>query len=379
MKTRFPLAALFVIALSPTLFAQGGYYAVTNNDPPSAANSATILQLHHQGLEILKTVQTGAEGNGGGAFALPRIVLATNNGTTCAFVGDAGSSDVAAFQLPSLAKAGNYTDPKGSSTGFGNSLGLASRGDLVFVAYGVTANIGVFQISGGCKLTLLGTYNTAGSVAGLRVTPDGKTLVVGYGYGANSVDSFSLSSKGVLKENGPYPALNGPAGVDITSDSKYAIFGDATAGTTQLEVFPIQSNGTLGSEASFGGDGSLGSGQDSSSVWISPNGKFVYVSNNLSKQVTSVGFSESQLSMSYVGITTLNDSSQVISIGGLTTASPTGNGGGIYVAEFSSPDGLVGLLQINADGTTIEAPGSPFSNGQSSSLLSVAAYPIRTF
>ncbi len=103
------------------------------------------------------------------------------------------------------------------------------------------------------------------------------------------------------------------------------------------------------------------------------------MSNNLSKQVTSLGFSESPLSLSYVGITTLNDGGQIISIGGLTTASATGNGGGIYVAEFSSPDGLVGLLQINADGTTTEAAGSPFSNGASSSLLSLTAYPPRSF
>jgi len=94
--------------------------------------------------------------------------------------------------------------------------------------------------------------------------------------------------------------------------------------------------------------------------------------------VTSLGFTETPVNVSYVGITTLQDSGQIISIGGLTTASPSGNGGGLYVAEFDG-DGLVGLLRINADGTTTEAPGSPFDNGVASSLLSVAAYPPRSF
>ncbi|HTZ98551.1 MAG TPA: hypothetical protein VMB18_19265 [Terriglobales bacterium] len=382
MKRTPPLALviLSIVGLLPTYsLAQSGYYAITNNDPPGVSNSATIFQVKGKALKIIDNLSTGADGNGGGTFDLPRIVLGKTGSTQCLFVADAGSSDVASFQLPKLNKVGNYTDPQGNSTGFGSSMGLATRNNLLFAAYGTTANIGVFQIGSGCNLSLLGTYNAAGSVAGIRVSPDGKTLVVGYGYGANQVDSFSVSSAGALTENGPYASVNGAAGVDITADSKFAVFGDATGGTTQVEVYPINSNGTLGTETSFGGDGSLGSGQDSSSPWLSPNGKFLFISNNLSKQVTSLGFSESPLSVTYVGITTLQDSGQIISIGGLTTASPSGNGGGLYVAEFSSPDGLVGLLQINANGTTTEAPTSPFSTDVSSSLLSVAAYPSRSF
>jgi hypothetical protein len=385
MNKLYSLAAAIALmaaiaALSPrSALAQNENYVLTNNDPSSVANSTTLFKLDNKTLNLIKTVQTGGNGGGGGDFALDRIILTGNGTNRCLFVGDAGSSDIASFQFPSFAKVGNYTDPEGDSDGFGYSMGLAARGALLFAAYGITANIGVFEIETGCTLSLLGTYNAAGSVAGMRVAPDGKTLVVGYGYGANLVDSFAISSKGALKEGGPYPALNGPAGVDVTSDSKYAVFGDATGSTTQIEIFPIDSDGKLGTETSFGGDGSLGAGVDSSSVWISPNEKFLYVSNNLSTQVTSLAFSESPLDISYVGITTLNDSGEIISIGGLTTAVSSGNGGAIYVAEFSSPDGLVGLLLINSDGTTTEATGSPFTNGESSALLSLAAYPQRSF
>lgn len=373
------LAILSTLALLSTYsLAQSGYYAITNNDPPGVTNSATIFKVEGKALKIVDNLPTYGDGNGGGTFDLPRLALGHNGSTECLFVADAGNSEVTSFRLDTLSKVGVGLDPQGNSTGFGNSMGLATSGKLLFVAYTTSANIGVFKISSGCGLGLLGTYNTASSVAGIRAAPNEKTLVVGYGYGSNEVDSFSIGSNGELTENGPYPAMNGAAGVDITADSKFAVFGDATGGTTQVEVYPINSDGTLGTETSFGGDGSLGSGQDSSSPWISPNGKFIFIANNLSKQVTSLGLTQSPLNVSYVGITTLQDSANIISIGGLTTASPSGNGGGIYVAEFSG-DGLVGLLQINADGTTTEAPGSPFTNGVASSLLSVAAYPPRSY
>ncbi len=389
MNRRSVLAAIFsrsimscsiifcsIAFCSITALAQGGYYAVTNNDPPSSANSASIFKVQNQGLTLIENLPTGGNGGGGGYFALTRVVVAENNGQKCLFVGDASTSDVAAFALPSLTKAGNYTDPQGNSNAFFASLGLAARGNLLFAAYGVSINVGVFKIGTGCKLTLLGTYNTAEAVAGMKVTPDGKTLVLGYG---DSVDTYSISSQGVLTENGPYPGFNAPSGVDVTSDSKYAVFGDATGGTTQIEIYPINADGTLGTETNFGGDGSLGQGQDSSFVYLSPNQKFLYVSNNLSKQITSLTFSESPLKLSYVGISTLNGALNLTSIGGLVTAVPSGDGAGLYVAEFSGSLGEVGLLKINANGSTTEAPGSPFTNGVSSSLLSVAAYPPRSF
>src|ERR1700691_6219989 len=196
------LAAIVILSPAPAL-AQGGHYVVTNNDPSSVANSATIFKLEGMSLDAVKVLQTGGNGGGGGDFALVRVVLAGSGANQCLFVGDAGTSDIAAFTVPALAKVGNYTDPEGDSNGFGYSMGLAVRGKALFAAYGVSANIGVFEIQAGCKLKLLGTYDNAPgqSVSGMRVTPDGKTLVVGYGYGANLVDSFSISSMGVLTEN----------------------------------------------------------------------------------------------------------------------------------------------------------------------------------
>lgn len=369
--------------LTSTLaFAQSGNYVVTNNDPAGVANSATIFQVKNRGLELEKTIKNLGEGGGITVdIATPRVVVNENGASPCLFVSDEGSSDIASFQLPGLKKVGNYTDPNGKS-GQGFGLGLAARGNFLFAAYNLSINIGVWQIGSNCSLSLLGSYNSAASVSGLRVSPDGKTLVVGYGYPQEFVDSFSVGSAGALTELGPFSAPGCcPAGVDITKDGKYAVFG-SDANLTQLEIFPIDSDGTLGKGTLFGGDGQLGEGDLSSAVWFSPNDKFIFVSNSLSGQITSLGFSENPLTVSYIGITTLRNSDELEYIGGLATASLDGNGGGLYVAEFAgSPQatGLVGLLQINPDGTTTEVPGSPFSNGVTSALLSLAAYPPRRF
>jgi len=368
--------AIAVIFSSTFTLGQSGNYVVTNNDPSEAKNSASIFQLKNKALRLVETLETNGLGGGGGSdYGTPRVVV----NEKCLFVGDAGSSDIASFQLPTLKKLGNYVDPSGNSNQDG-TLALAARGSFLFAAYGVSANIGVWRIGSDCRLSLLGSYSSSVAVTGMRVTPDGKTLVASYGYPQEFVDSFSVSSNGVLTEKGPFQASGCcPAQVDITKDGKYAVFG-SDAGVTQVYIFPINSDGTLGAGTVFGGDGSLGEGFVASGVWLSPNEKFLFVSNNVTKQITSLAFDENPPTLSYIGITTLRNSAELTAIGGLTTSSPDGNGGAIYVAEDDSPaPGLVGLLQVNPDGTTTEAPGSPFSNGTTSVLFSLAAYPARSF
>src|SRR6202042_2750101 len=123
--------------------------------------------------------------------------------------------------------------------------GLTIGGDYLFAGYAGSSNIGVFKILAGCKLKLVGTKALPNAASGIRATPNGKTVVVAFGYGANQVDSFSVSASGKLTEKGPYPATAGAAGVDITKDGKYAIFGDAVGSSTEIEIYPINADGSL--------------------------------------------------------------------------------------------------------------------------------------
>jgi hypothetical protein len=389
VKTQFQwFLALVVVSacvLSRTADAQSTPFVVTNNNL-NGANTISALALVSGSLDFLGSLPTGGNGSGGGSFAISRAVVYVKDADKCGFFSDAGSSDVAAFKKVNTGgkQVGDFKDPKGNGgSGTSGGIGLTIGGDYLFAGYAGSSNIGVFKILAGCKLKLVGTKNIPNPAAGLRATPNGKTLLVAYGYGANQVDSLSVAANGRLTEHGPYAATAGAAGVDITKDGKYAIFGDAVGTPTEIEIYPINADGSLGKDHNFGGDGSLGAGVDSSNVWLSPNEKFLYVTNNLSAQITSLTFSETPLGLSYVNITTLKDASQIISTAEAATAATTGNGGYLYVSEYSDPNSFVALLHINSDGSTTEAAGSPYaitvSNGGGPGLQSLAAYPPRKF
>jgi hypothetical protein len=394
MKNQFKLllgtalVMLSALVLSPELRAAdaaGKQFVITNNNL-SAANTISALALSSGSLKFLTSLDTGGDGSGGGSFAIPRAVLYLHGADKCGFFSDAASSDIAAFKEVTKhgEKVGNFKDPKGNGgSGTSGGIGLTVGGSYLFASYAGSSNIGVWQILTGCKLKLLHTQTIPSPPASLRAAPDGKTLVLAYGYGANQVDSFSVGANGKLTEHGPYAATAGAAGVDITKDGKYAIFGDAVGTSTEIEIYPIKADGSLGKDNNFGGDGSLGAGVDSSDVWLSPNEKFLYVSNNLSAEVTSLQFSENPLGLSYVNITTLKDAKEIISIAEVTTSAATGNGGYLYLSEYSDPNSFVALLKINSDGSTTEVAGSPFaitvSEGGGPGLQSLVAYPIRGF
>jgi len=383
MKNLFTsfIAAALVAAVatiwSASLQASGNHPEVVTNNDLKGSNTVTFFKFTGTSLQNKGSAPTGGKGIGGGFAGLNRIVLGASGTTVCGFVGDAGSDDIAVFKVVNkvITKVGNFKDAHGSGKAHG--IGLAVTQNFLFAAYSSTKNIGVWEILSGCKLKLSGTYKSAGAVAGMRAAPNFKTLVVGYGSGVNKVDSFSIAANGKLTEHGPYPATAGAAGVDISADSAYAIFGDTTKSTTQVEIYPINSDGSLGKDNNFGGDGSLGSGVGSSNVWLSADEKFLFVSNNSSKQITSLAFMEGPLSLSYISITSLNNpGNEIISTAGINTILT----GYVVVAEDGSPDSSVGLLQINSNGSTTEISGSPFKISPGGpGLQSVMVGPPRPF
>jgi hypothetical protein len=68
-------------------------------------------------------------------------------------------------------------------------------------------------------------------------------------------------------------------------------------------------------------------------------------------------------------------------LGGLALINETGNGGGVYVAEFGNPAGIAMVTLTASPGKCAleEIKKSPFADPDSQGLLSIGAFPPRDF
>jgi 6-phosphogluconolactonase (cycloisomerase 2 family) len=365
---------------SPTQF-------VVLNDSPfrgrhEVPNDGTVFTFDSTspGLKLLETLITQGKA-GAPVQGLDEVAMVQQGTGACVYLTDAGSADVAAFVYPTFNQVGRNTMPNSKRTPLG--LGLAARGNYLFTSYNgynqASNYIATWKISAGCGLTFVTTLEIANNVTGMGISPDGRVLAVGYDFPLGSVDSFSVGSDGTLTEHGPWIGpFNSSDGVDITADSKFAIFAETAYGLgdpTQVGIYSINPDGSLGEYYTFGGDGSLGPGSTAQYVWLSPDEKFLYVSNN-SGHVTTLNFNEAAHTLTYSGCskrlkTTAN---------GMATALPVGSGGFLYVARPRNGAADVALLQIDSiTGCLTEVPGSPFSSGHEGVAESVAAWPPRPF
>jgi len=405
MKISFRLAFACIavvagIAVCATNPGASSEHYVLANDNSLPENLATVMKLggtsKNPVLTVGETLQTGVSQPFGG-FATPTVQIIRAGADVCVFIGNTpglGGNDISAFQYPGLQLVGNYSDPQVQST---STIAIAAHGSYLFAGYMSTVGdfyLDTWQINSDCSLSLLHTVIPANPIGSLAVTPNGQVLLASYTY-FGEVGSFSIASDGSLTPHGPYDEGDGEGGwggVDITADGKYALFNITSYPSppnddpyTQVNILPINSDGTLGKPYIFGGDGTLGLGYGAGAIRLSPNQKFIFTSDidSGSQQITSLNFTESPLDVTYGCIAKPRNLEQPTSIGGLATALPSGSGGGLYVTETSSrtASAAVALFGINpTTGCLKEAPQSPFSiNNLESELNWVAVWPPRPF
>jgi 6-phosphogluconolactonase (cycloisomerase 2 family) len=329
-------------------------FIYTNDNLANQTNSTTALKVNKKGaVKVIKTYSTGGKSTGSSSyFALVPLAVSRIKRSNCLFVSNGGDSTIAAFTI--TASTGRLRAVKGSPFSDGDSggqrygIGLAVGANrLLFAGNSSAGNISVLKISPTCALEVANTYAVAGSPDGMKVTPNGKYLIVSY---LGLVDSFQIDyTKGELTELGPFSPKGAAAGVDISCDSTTAYFGDA-ASHTQVEAFSISSSGELAELNNF----TNSNGQNSNNVLLSADRKKLYVSNTQSGQVTvlKVG-SHGALTYSR----TVNLKGKITYTLGLGT---NRRGTGIVVAEESNTEEAIGVLA--AKGTALEeVPGSPFA------------------
>ncbi len=173
-------------------------YVVDNDDNPTA-NTATFYTVGASGkLTLKKTVATGGTGLGGGYFADVRVNVSHSKTEPCVYISNATSNNVSAINESTLKRTGPFNAGKNDS-GASGGISLISTKSYVYAGFsGASAGAGQGTIAtyteeAGCKLKYVKSIPAVGlgqgifgigQPTGMDVTPDGKTMVVGYDDGS---------------------------------------------------------------------------------------------------------------------------------------------------------------------------------------------------
>jgi 6-phosphogluconolactonase len=374
-----PLSYLFtitgLIALSAGLEGQSSF--VYTNDDVFATNTISAFMAGTNGLTPIpgSPFNTGGGGAGGGGYAVNRIVVA---GGKFLMASNGGSHDISVFAIdPTMgtltpAPASPYS--AGSTASFGD-ISLAASADGKYLFAGVSSNntVVTFTIGLDGSLTPVASAPVPASPAGMRASADGKVLAVGLpGYNsAGGIAMFSIGASGSLTMVNGAPTFDGGsgylAGVDIDCADTHVFGSEMTTGNTTVDVFSIGSTGAL--TRIQGSPFTPGSGANSNVGILSPNDKFLFVSNQASGSVTVFNVNAGALSL--VTGSPFSLAPTATNPAGMATDQ---TGTTLYVAN--NPN-LIYVFNIAVDGSLSEVPGSPFTTNQSGGLLSLATFPAK--
>lgn len=356
-------------------------YLVSNDD--SFTNGVSFYTIGTDGgLTFQQEVAGPGLGINGGLFGMMRLAIVNSGSTQCIFASEAFTNDIA-WIVPGSGIAGGSAPGSGSDIGSSNGIGLAANAQYLYASFSGSNTIGTFQIQQGCVLAFVGDLPVGGLNGGLvdGMALHGNILIATYADG--SIESFNISS-GSPVSNGDKQVSTGsaggetyPNGIDITQDGHFAIFGD-TSTADVVEVSDI-SSGRLMPTVVY----RTHAGISSSNVMLSPDETMLYITNTQGAVVTAAFFNSSTGQVTH-GCTSGRLRNYVAGfsyLGSMTLQRTTGNGGGVYVAEFGQPSGIAELnLTVNGGKCTLrEARSSPVPDLYSQGLLSVGRFPPRSF
>lgn len=362
------------------------HYLVTNDDvPPQLLSSVTFYTVGANGLLTMKaTVPMGQGGIGGGYFGANRVNVLDNGNAECVFASQALNGEIVGIDVKTLQDAG-HANGSDQDTGSSNGVGLAMNNRYLYASFTDSNTIGTFMVQAGCSLTFLNDTSVAGLQDGVinGMAVHGNMLIATYTDG--SIESFNISggtplsngdeqySTATVKSQG----ASYPNSIDITSDGHYAIFGD-TSTSVVAEVSDI-SSGKLTKTMVYQSK----AGINSSNAMLSPDETVLYVANTEGDAVTAIFFDKTtgKLSPGCTSGPLRGLSAKWSYLGGLALISQTGNGGGVYVAEYGSSSGIA-IVRLKLSGQTCslqEDPKSPVADPNSFGLLSIGNFPPRSF
>jgi sugar lactone lactonase YvrE len=116
---------------------------------------------------------------------------------------------------------------------------------------------------------------------------------------------------------------------------------------------------------------------------LSPDETVLYVVNTQGATVSALSFDKTtgKLTPGCTSKQIRGESADWSYLGALGLIAQTGNGGGLYVAEFGTPSAIAMVTLASSGGkcSLQEVPQSPFADPNSQGLLSIGTFPPRSF
>jgi 6-phosphogluconolactonase (cycloisomerase 2 family) len=380
------LLALALLSAQRLAAAAGPRYVVSNDDLPFPfLTGVSFFTVGANGLPVFQQqVQTGTYGIGGGYFGMNRLAMLNAGNQQCVYASEARDGNVVGVAVKTL-KVASSTKGSATDTGTKNGIGLATNPNYLYASFSDASTIGTFAVQSDCGLLFLGDTSVSGLAGGIinGMALHGNMLIATYTDG--SIESFNISggmpiSNGDKQSSTATLVSQGAAyanAIDITSDGHYAIFGD-TSTALGVEVSDI-SAGRLSKTTFYRSAASI----SASNVILSPDETLLYVVNTQGATVSALFFDKNtgQVSTGCTSKRLAGLSQNWSYLGAAALISQTGNGGGVYVAEFGATSGIA-TVTISVSGSKCslqEASGSPVADPNSLGLLSISAFPPRSF
>jgi 6-phosphogluconolactonase (cycloisomerase 2 family) len=381
---------LFVLATAllstQKLAAAGPPFVVTNDDLAFPfLTGVSFFTVGANGLPVFQQqVQTGTYGIGGGYFGMNRLAVLNAGNQQCVYASEARDGNIVGVAVSNLTVASS-TQGSAGDTGKANGIGLATNPNYLYASFSDANNIGTFAVQSGCGLLFIADTSVSGSAGGVinGMAVHGNMLIATYTDG--SIESFNISggtpiSNGDKQNSTATVASQGATyanSIDITRNGHYAIFGD-TSTALGVEVSDI-SSGRLSKTHFYQSTASIGA----SNVILSPDESLLYVVNTQGATISALFFDKNRGKVS-TGCTSprLAGLSQNWSyLGTAALMSQSGNGGGVYVAEFGAVSGIATVtIKVTGHKCSLqEMSGSPTTDPNTTGLLSINTFPPRSF
>lgn len=361
-------------------------YVVTNDDAsiPFPMGVSVFSVGSNGALTLTQQIRTGGQGIGGGYFGAKRVIVLDNSSQQCIYASEAGTGDIVGITISNFARASS-TFGSATDTGKSNGIGLVLNGQYLYASFTDSSTIGTFAVEPGCGLMFVNDTQVSGLRGGIvnAMAIHGNMLITTCTDG--SIQSFDISN-GTPVSNGDEQLSTAtvtskdstyPNSIDITTDGHFAIFGD-TSTATVVEVSDI-SSGKLKKTVVY----QSSEGISSSNLLLSPDETILYVVNTQGDSVAAYFFNSS------TGVLTSGCKSGRIRglsanwsyLASAGTVGLSGNGEGVYIAEFGSVSAIamIQLTVSNGTCTLRETKGSPYVDRNSFGLVSIATIPPRSF